>query len=161
MNILIQYLLTLKNEANYNIEKYVPESVNQRSMAYLQDSFDIHNIFTSLFEKRSNDSSIIASYKDSRGNFNDTDWTLSAVVKRLRGSDEFKAMTKRMQNSKEMRADSMKKFFETNALYKKHVFYNSSTKQKTLQGFRLKVDEDDVRVFRNTPYIPYIPDDTL
>ena len=74
MNILIQYLLTLKNEANYNIEKYVPESVNQRSMAYLQDSFDIHNIFTSLFEKRSNDSSIIASYKDSRGNFNDTDW---------------------------------------------------------------------------------------
>ena len=143
------------------IEKYVPDSVEQRSMAYLQDSFDIHNIFTSLFEKRSNDSSIVASYKDSGGSFKDTDWTLSAVVKRLRGSDEFKAMTKRMQNSKEMRADSMKKFFETNVLYKKHVFYNSSTKQKTLQGFRLKVDEDDVRVFRNTPYLPYVPDDTV
>ena len=71
-----------------------------------------------------------------------------AVVKHLRGSDEFKGMTKRMQNSKEMRADSMKKFFETNALYKNHVFYNSSTKQKTLQGFRLKVDEDDVRGFK-------------
>ena len=67
MNILIQYLLILKNESNYNIERYVPDSVKERSVGYLQDSFDIHDIFTTLFEKRSNDPSVIDSYKDSRG----------------------------------------------------------------------------------------------
>ena len=55
MNLLIVYLLRLKNEANYIIDEFVPESVKQRSLEYLQDSFDIHKLFRYLFERRSDD----------------------------------------------------------------------------------------------------------
>jgi hypothetical protein len=140
MNTLISYLLILKNEANYNIERYVPESVEQRGLAYLQDSFDIHNIFTSLFEKRRDE--VAGHYIGSRGEVCDEDWSLSAVVKHLRGSREFMTMTKRKQNSKEMKAAAMKTFFQTNVFYKNDVYTNSTTKQTLLRDWRLKVDDD-------------------
>lgn len=142
MNMLILRLLKLKN-AEYNIERYIPKNVIKRGEMYLQDSFNIHNIFTSLFEKRSDDPSVIGQYINSKGQVSDADWTLATIVKHLRRSGQFKRLTRRMQNSPEMRAESMKKFFETNSVYKSDVYTNSSTKQRLLRGWRLKVEEAD------------------
>jgi hypothetical protein len=143
MNTLVSYLLILKNKAKYNIEQYVPDSVKDRSLAYLQESFSIHTMFTTLFERRSEDQSVRDAYKDSNGRRADTDWSLPAIVKVLRKSREFTNMTKRMQSSKEMKAAAMKGFFETNPFYKDDVYVNSSSKQILLRGWRLKVEEAD------------------
>ena len=133
MNLLIVYLLRLKNEANYIIDEFVPESVKQRSLEYLQDSFDVHNYFMHLFEKRSEG----VSYPK------DEDWTLPSIVKRIRASDVFTSLTRREQYSKELSATAMKEFFKTNTYYKKDVSYSSSMKKFTLKGWRLKVVEEE------------------
>ena len=133
MNLLITYLLVLKNEANYIIDDFVPESVQKRSLAYLQESFDIHHYFMHLFEKRRED----VSYSK------DEDWSISKVVKTIRASDVFTSLTRREQYSKELSVGSMKEFFKTNAFYKKYVHVNSSTKKITLRGWRLKVIDGD------------------
>jgi hypothetical protein len=129
---LITYLLVLKNK-NYIIDEFVPESVKQRSLEYLQDSFDVHNYFMHLFEKRSEG----VSYPK------DEDWTLPSIVKRIRASDVFTSLTRREQYSKELSATAMKEFFKTNTYYKKDVSYSSSMKKFTLKGWRLKVTEEE------------------
>ena len=134
MNMLISYAMVLREEG-YLIEKFVPDSVKQRSLAYLQDSFDIHNIFTSLFEMRRNDPCV--QYNK------DEDLTIAQIVKKIRGSEVFQALSRKEQTSKEMSARSMKEFFKTNAFYKNDVQENSKTKQTTLAGWRLRMVDDD------------------
>ena len=136
MNLLIVYLLRLKNEANYIIDDFVPESVQKRSLAYLQESFDIHHYFMHLFEKR----------QEGVAYLKDEDWSISKIVKTIRASDVFTSLTRREQYSKELSVGSMKEFFKTNAFYKKYVHVNSSTKKVALGGWRLKVidrEEDE------------------
>ena len=138
MNILIEHLLVLK-KANYNIDAFVPDSVKKRSLEYLQDSFDIHNIFTSLFEKRRE--SMAHKYRNYK-TLKATRTELAAIVKHLRGSQEFATLPKRQQCSKELRSSAMKSFFKTNVFYKEDVKFDLGTKQNVLLGWRLKVIEE-------------------
>ena len=142
MNLLITYLLVLKNEANYIIDDFVPESVQKRSLAYLQESFDIHKHFEYLFERRSNDSNVQAKYQNDKGDYKDEDWTIAQIVKKIRTSEIFTSLTKREQYSKEWSAKAMKDFFRTNIFYKNDVECNTSNKTTVLKGWRLKVGED-------------------
>lgn len=143
MNILIEHLLILKN-AKYNIDAFVPETVKKRSLEYLQDSFDIHNIFTTLFEKRRE--SMAPRYRNYKNARSDKDWSLAAIVKHLRGSQEFANLPKQQQCSKELRSGAMKSFFKTNVFYKNDVKFDLGSKQNILKGWRLKVDELEAQV---------------
>ena len=138
MNLLITYLLVLKNEANYIVDQFVPDSVKQRSIEYLQDSFDIHNVFTTLFERRSDDASVRAKYKNAKGDIRDEDWTVAQIVKKIRSSDVFMSLPRKEKYSNEWSAKAMKEFFKTSEFYKKYATFRAGNKTTVLKGWRLR-----------------------
>ena len=137
LNVLVHYFFLLKQE-NYIIDKFVCDSVRQRSIAYMQESHDIHVIFQRLFEPFCEEHS--GKYKNDKGVVENKDWTISKIVTLIRNSKDFTDLPKSKQ--REFTAEKTKEFFETNSYYKHAVKTNSTTKQKYLTGWRLKVDED-------------------
>ena len=71
----------------------------------------------------------------------DEDWTIAQIVKAIRGSDHFAALSRKEQTSRMLSARAMKEFFKTSSFYKKDVQENSTTKQTVLVGWRLCVEE--------------------
>ena len=142
VNILLMFLVNLKNDAEYIIDKYVPDSVTLRSQEYCQESIDTHTIFTSLFEKWNEKSS--GKYKNAKASLKDEDWTLQAIANQIRGSREFIELPQRKK--KDMKAEHIKNFFHTNRFYKKSVHHDRHNKQVLLKGWRLKLEdvEEDV-----------------
>ena len=142
LNILLHNLLLVK-EQNYNVDFFKPNSVKQRSLAYLQNSFDIHNIFKSLFEKRNVENK--DKYENWKGNAEDADWSLSKVVGHIRKSAEFFELPKSKQ--KEYKAEDIEEFFKKNNFYKSSVYMDTNKHALKLRDWRLKLkveeDEDD------------------
>jgi phage/plasmid-associated DNA primase len=139
LNILLQNLFLVK-EQGYNVDFFKPDSVKQRSLAYLQNSYDIHNIFTTLFEKRCEENAAL--YKDSKGNASDENWTLSKIAGVILKSQEFYDLDKKKQ--KEYKATGVvSDFFMTNKLYKSWCYKGKNNLE--LKGWRLKpaVEEDE------------------
>ena len=68
-------------------------------------------------------------------------WTIAQIVKAIRGSDHFAALSRKEQTSRMLSARAMKEFFKTSSFYKKDVQENSTTKQTVLVGWRLCVEE--------------------
>ena len=134
MNLLITYLLVFKNEANYIIDQFVPDSVKQRSLEYLQDSFDIHNYFMHLFERG----------REGVSYSMDEDWTIPQIVKTIRSSDVFTSLPRKERYSKDLSAAAMKDFFITKEFYKDDLEFNTSKKTMMLKGWRLKVVDEGV-----------------
>ena len=137
LNLLLHNLFMVKKES-YNVDFFKPESVRQRSFAYLQNSYDIHTIFQNLFEIGCEEN------KDKYVNWKnekwDCDWTLPKIAQVIRSSFEFKELSKSKQ--KEYTKEEVVKFFKTNRLYKKLVWENSHLKIECLKGYRLKPAED-------------------
>lgn len=138
LNTLVWYLIDLQEKDNMIIDRHIPNSVKERSKAYAQQSYDIHKIFTTLFEIRNEENK--DEYKNPEDKYKDEDWTLSKIVARIRGCEDFHTLPKRLQ--KEYTADNVKEFFKTNSYYKDSVKHNSSSKQDFLLGWRLKPTED-------------------
>ncbi|TAF37400.1 MAG: hypothetical protein EAZ66_07160, partial [Alphaproteobacteria bacterium] len=112
-------------------------SVKQRTMEYLQNSYDIHNIFTTLFEPYDEEKKDL--YLDSKGEPYNEDWTIPQISILIRGSGEFKDLPKIRQ--KEYNAEYVKTFFRKNALYKKEWYMDAKKHAECLKGWRLKIDE--------------------
>jgi hypothetical protein len=138
LNLLFQYQLRFKNEGQGVIDRYIPMSVKKRTMEYLQNSYDIHNIFTTYFEipvvlTTDGDTSTECSEED------DPDWTLAKISQYIRNSSEFKELPKLKQ--KEYNPEYVKSFFRKNAIYKKAWYFDSDSKCEFLKGWRLKEKE--------------------
>ncbi len=146
MNLLLSYYISLK-EANFVIDRFIPDDVKQRSIEYLQKSFDVHKIFVSYYEKieiSATASSGLQESSPSKGKAHNDDVTLAQVVKHIRKTLEFM----RLSNAKKenLSADDVKKFFTENKVYKNDVYTDSSTKQVKMRGWRMRNidgDEDD------------------
>jgi len=80
LNILLTHFKMLK-EANFVIDKFIPENVKQRSTEYLQNSFDIQKNFVQYFEKKSEGG-------------NKPDMTLQKIVSFVRNTTEFNDLPK-------------------------------------------------------------------
>jgi phage/plasmid-associated DNA primase len=138
LNILLQNLIMVK-EQNYNTDFFKPESVKKRSLAYLQNSYDIHNIFTNLFEKRNEENANkYLNYKEDKS---DDDWTLSKIAQHIRKSKDFIELPKMKQ--REYKAEIIVEFFNKNNFYKSSIYKNSHTKQMLMENWRLKPEEDE------------------
>jgi phage/plasmid-associated DNA primase len=142
LNMLIYNLLEVKAQG-YNVDFFKPESVKQRSLAYLQNSYDLHNIFKYIFEKR--EEANAEQYKDWKGNANDDDWTLSKIAQAIRKSTEFYDMPKKKQ--KEYSAEVIEEFFRKNNFYKTSVYTDTNKHALRMRDWRLKpvvLDEDEM-----------------
>jgi hypothetical protein len=138
MNMIIRHL-RLVREKNYNVDAFKPESVKKRSMAYLQNSYDIHKIFQSIFEKRCEDN--VGGYLNWKGDASDEDWSLSKIAQALRKCPEFYDLEKKKQ--KEYKAEVIEEFFRKNSFYKSSVDTNTNRHCLVLKGWRLKPKMDN------------------
>jgi hypothetical protein len=133
LNILFSYQLIFRNEGQGIIDRYIPLSVKQRTMEYLQNSYDIHNIFTTLFEipeTTDEETSTECSEED------DSDWTIAKIAQKIRSVAEFRELPK--QKQKEYNVEYVKSFFRKNAIYKRAWYSDAHTKQEYLRDWRLK-----------------------
>jgi hypothetical protein len=135
-NILIANLIGVKKEG-YNMDAFKPESVRQRSIAYLQNSYDIHNIFTDLFEERVEERA--GEYVDWSGKAKDEDWTVAKVVGKIRGSLQFRDLSKAKQ--KEYTAKKVEEFLTTNRFYKPILYAHAKSHSVRIRNWRLKPAE--------------------
>lgn len=138
LNILLHNLLMVKAQ-NYNVDFFKPESVKQRSLAYLQNSYDLHNIFQSLFEKRYEDN--VDKYLDSKGKIKDEDWTLSKIAQAIRKSPDFYELPKLKQ--KEYKAEVIEAFFMKNNFYKSSCYNDTNKHAWRMRDWRLKPKEEE------------------
>jgi len=139
LNILLQNLLMVK-EQSYNVDFFKPDSVKQRSLAYLQNSYDLHNIFKALFEKRQEENA--GRYENWKGSLEDEDWTLPKVVGLIRKSPDFFELPKTKQ--KEYKADVVEEFFKKNSFYKSSIYMDTDRHAFRMKNWRLKPREDDM-----------------
>lgn len=139
LNLLLGNLLMVKG-SNYQLDSFKPESVKKRSIAYLQNSYDIHNIFTSLFEKRNESNA--SRYTNWKGETKDEDWTLPKVAKRIRESNDFKTEVPK-HKQKEYKQEVVESFFQKNSFYKGAVYQDSHRHISKLRGYRLKPQEEE------------------
>jgi len=142
LNILLANLLMVK-EQGYNVDFFKPDSVKQRSLAYLQNSYDIHNIFQILFEKRQEEND--DKYLDAKGNKSKEDWTLAKIAQAIRKDKEFFELSKEKQ--KEYKATVVEEFFMKNNFYKSSCYNDTHKHAWRMRDWRLKPreneDEDD------------------
>jgi hypothetical protein len=135
-NILIAYLIGVR-DAEYNLDTFKPDSVRERSMAYIQNSYDIHNIFTELFELRVEETATAGLYQDGkRTKAKDEDWTLPAIITHIRNSRAFHHMPRSKQ--KEYTKEKVVAFFNTNHFYKNLLYQEASTHAVKMRDWRLK-----------------------
>jgi phage/plasmid-associated DNA primase len=142
LNILLNSLLLVKAQ-NYNVDFFKPDSVKLRSQEYLQNSYDIHNIFKVIFEKRNIETATNDKYLDWKGGLSngDNDWTLTKIAMAIRKSSDFGELTKRKQ--KEYSCSVIEGFFQKNRIYKKDVYKNNNTHAFQIKNWRLKPVEQD------------------
>lgn len=136
LNTLFLYQLILRNEGNGIIDRYIPTSVKQRTMEYLQNSYDIHNIFTALFEPYDEEKK--DHYVNDKGAPCNEDWTISKIAQRIRTSIEFRELPKIRQ--KEYTSEYVKTFFCKNKMYKKAYYHDSHSKMDFMRDWRLKCE---------------------
>jgi phage/plasmid-associated DNA primase len=137
MNMLIMRLMEFQREDNMIIDRHIPECVKVRSLEYLLESYEIHQLFISMFEKRREE--VAYMYTDEKDQPYDSDFTLPNICAIIRASKDFSHFPRKMQ--KEMSADAIKDFFRTNHFYKNDVEINRKKKQELLRGWRMKIPE--------------------
>lgn len=142
LNMLLQNVLMLKNDAKMNIDYYLPESVKQRSNAYIQNSLSIHKIFIELFEKRNE------AHKEQYVNWKrepeDADWSISKIAQHIRKSSEFYDLPRKTKE--EQTNKKVEEFFQTNKLYKVDCYNDTHSHTFKMKDWRLKpasLDEDE------------------
>lgn len=141
LNIMLQHLLLVKSK-NYVVDSFKPESVRLRSLAYLQNSYDIHNIFTALFEKHDEKRKDL--YLNSKGDEDDKDWSLLKIVSAIRKSSDFSELPKKKQ--KEYDVNAVTEFLQKNNFYKPYMYIDSHRKCQVMRDWRLKpilVEEEE------------------
>jgi phage/plasmid-associated DNA primase len=139
LNILLSQLLELKKQG-YNTDAFKPEIVKLRSLEYLQNSYDIHNIFTTLFEVRCEENA--TKYKNWKGEVEDADWTLPKVIKKIKESKEFYELPKNKKKEYKTNGD-IENFFNTNLFYKSIIYKDSSSHSTKFKSWRLKLEEEE------------------
>lgn len=138
INLLLDDLFEL-HEAKYNVEGFTPNSIKVRSLNYLNSSNDINNLFEEVFELRQEG----IDYKNVKGESYDENWTLPQIAGVIRsGLTSYFSLPKKKQ--KEMTKEKIVEFFTTNKIYKKLVVNNTHRKAMELNGYRLKVKEEEV-----------------
>jgi phage/plasmid-associated DNA primase len=139
LNVMLMHLLILKKD-NYNIANFRPQSVTERSLTYLQNSYDINNIFTRLFEKRNEANK--DKYKNSKGEPSDKDWSLNKIAMEIKKSNEFYDLPKKKQKEYKVK-DAIEGFFRKNNVFKKSVYTDTHDHTQRLEGWRLIPEEED------------------
>jgi phage/plasmid-associated DNA primase len=114
LNMLFSALQELKQE-NYNIDKFIPNCVKDRSNKYLLGCCDVHQLFTDCYKQ--GDDNAVLSLKD--------------IALKLRTSQSFYSLPKKKQSS--MKNDVIYDFFKTNTEYKK---YYKERHDYTVDGVR-------------------------
>jgi len=133
LNMLLHNLLLVKAQ-NYSVDFFKPDSVKQRSLAYLQNSYDLHNIFKSIFEKRNEEN--VSKYVNWKNEVSDADWSLAKIAQAVRKSPEFYDLPKSKQ--KEYKAEAIEEFFRKNNFYKTSVYTDAHKHALFMRDWRLK-----------------------
>lgn len=133
LNMLLHNLLLVKAQ-NYSVDYFKPESVKLRSLAYLQNSYDLHNIFKSIFERRVEEN--VDRYVNWKNEPNDGDWSLAKIAQAIRKAPEFYDLPKSKQ--KEYKAEAIEEFFRKNNFYKTSVYTDTHKHALFMRDWRLK-----------------------
>jgi len=129
-NILFEYLQLLYQQKN-NIDFFIPESVQRRSLEYIQSSNTLHNIFIELFEEDQTENAFLK---------------LDDIIKMITSSVYFSQLSKKQQS--EFKTSTIKEYFKTNDIYKEHYRdrkrINNIDYRSLLMGFKIKsINEDE------------------
>ena len=142
VNMLLPHILQIKSQ-NFNIDVFRPESVRDRSLAYLQKSFGIHSIFVELFKP------VVTTATEKTADY-PPPIRLMDVARKISESPSFSEMLG-WRKAKDTPLSKIAEFFKTNAIYKKNVEYNKKKHTYLLNGWRLKLpnetddeEEDDI-----------------
>ena len=138
-NMLLVNLLKVR-DAGYNLDAFKPECVRVRSLEYLQTSYDLHNIFQELFEKRTEENKDL--YRNAKGELKDEDWTMPKIVKRIKDSKEFRELPKQKQKDYSVKG-AIEEFLSTNGVYRNSVYRNSHTHAVLMRDWRLRPEEEE------------------
>lgn len=140
LNILFEYLQILK-ENNYNFHDFIPESVKKRSAEYLLGCFDIHRLFTKLYQKID----VLPNTPKAQIPF----VSIKSISSEIKQSEEYNTLRKNKQS--EFTDDKIKEFFKTNVAYKtdfveRHKFYVEGIQKENrnvLLGWAKIPEEED------------------
>jgi hypothetical protein len=141
MNILMDHLQILK-ENNYTFDAFVPENVKMRSALYLQNCYEIHNLFIQLYEPAIYDTTL----PDSKKPF----ISLNDVGRKMKQLEGYMLMSK--PKKAEFTNDYIKTFFKTNKQYSKCYvdvlnYYDEEGKRKqgknVLIGWKEREGDDE------------------
>lgn len=101
LNMLFGMLQELK-KADYNIDKFIPQCVKDRSNEYLLGCYDIHQMFIDSY-MRGNDKAFVS---------------LVDIAKNIKTSESYFSLSK--EKRREMKNNFIYDFFITNPAYRKH-----------------------------------------
>ncbi len=139
MNVLVDKLFFL-HDNNYDIRKFIPKVVAERSEQYCSESFLAHRLLQEIYEHIDvMDDEDIGIGKSKNGW--DADPTLARIVDEIHSSDSFYTLPSYVKQRKENTKEGMKEFFRTNQLYEEHFY--SKQRYQYLRGFRRKIQEHD------------------
>ncbi len=141
LHILLDSLNVLR-DADYNIAKFVPDHVKERSKNYCESSVLVVRIFHELFAIP--DAKTEAPYDGW-----DRDMTISNAVSHIRSSENFTCLPGSIRYSRDAQPSAMKQSLELHVEERLEALYESH-RQKFIRNFRTKfepISEDSASEF--------------
>ncbi|MGB1728973.1 MAG: hypothetical protein ACPHF2_03200 [Crocinitomicaceae bacterium] len=129
MKILISYLNKL-HDRNYILADIIPADIKQRTLEYLQGSYQIHRLFMSCFEVRKDD----VDYSP-----NDRDFTIPQIATEVLNCKAFLGLT--WKERQKLSVKEVKDYFMDNDFFSKDYYRRGNSTY--LKGYRLIKDDDE------------------
>lgn len=128
LNLLFLHAIEFKKN-NYQIDKYIPDDIKDRSQEYLQNSRPIYKVFRELYEYKGVKSCEGYVYDKSE------DLTIAKIITKIRSSSNFLVLPRAIQQKYDTAA-KMKEWVYDNEFFKQRMDTDPSNKQKFLRGWR-------------------------
>ena len=135
MNILVEKLFLL-HENDYDMGKFVPKAITDRTYIYTLESHLVYRLFNTLYRPRSQFKSVnyYAGW--------DMDPTLHSVVSEIRSCEGWYNQPPYIRNNKENSAEKMKMWFKENEPFCRDIYEES--RYIRLRGYRRITSDDDI-----------------
>ncbi len=129
LNILVEYLYKL-HDTNYDMGKFVPKAITDRTYLYTLESHLVYRLFKTLFKPKDE---FKVMYVEPYCNW-DTDPTLQQVVSEIRSCDGWYSQPPYIRNNKENGAEKMKQWFKETEPFCRAIYEES--RYIKLRGYR-------------------------
>lgn len=128
LNLLFLYAIEFKKN-DYQIDKYIPDDIKERSLDYLQNSKPIYKIFKELYEFKGTKSCEGYVYDKKE------DITITKIIVKIKKSSSFLNLSRAVQNKYD-KTEKIKEWIDEDDFFKTKIEYDASTKQKFMRGWR-------------------------